>query len=78
MTWITIEEAKINLNMWLEAEKAVATGQSYKCGTHSLTRADLGDITDRISYWLDVIDDLENGGDGRRRPRVFRVVPLNN
>lgn len=73
MPWITIEEAKANLNMWLEAEKAVATGQSYKIGSRSLTRASLSDITKRIAYWQNVIDQLEAGRG--RGARVLRAVP---
>lgn len=33
MSWITIDEARANLKMWLDAERAVASGQSYKIGT---------------------------------------------
>ena len=44
MSWITIDEARANLKMWLDAERAVASGQSYKIGTRSLTRASLSDI----------------------------------
>lgn len=32
-SWITIEEARTNLKMWLEAERAVSTGQSYRIGS---------------------------------------------
>lgn len=73
MSWITIEEARSNLQMWLDAEKALATAQSYKIGTRSLTRVDLDDITKRIKYWRNVIAELENGtGPGIR---VMRAVP---
>ena len=37
MPWITIEEARENLTMWLDAERAISTGQSYKIGTRSLS-----------------------------------------
>lgn len=73
MSWITIDEARENLKMWLDAEKAVATGQSYKIGSRSLTRANLSDITERIKYWRNEIDNLESGG--RRGAKVLRVVP---
>ena len=73
MSWITIEEAKEYLRIWLDAEKAVATGQSYKIGTRSLTRADLSDISERIKYWRNEVNKLESGsGNGAR---VWRVVP---
>lgn len=73
MSWITIDEARENLKMWLDAEKAVATGQSYKIGTRSLTRASLDHITARIKYWRNEIDRLENGGG--RGAKVMRFVP---
>lgn len=72
-TWITIEAAKENLQIWLDAQKAVATGQSYKIGTRSLTRASLSEINEMIRYWHNVIDQLEAGVG--RGMRVMRAVP---
>lgn len=72
MSWITTEEAKANLKMWLDAERAVASGQSYRIGTRSLTRASLSEIADRIRYWRNEIDRLESG---RKGARVMRAVP---
>ena len=72
MSW-TIDEAKEYLNLWLDAEKAVATGQSYKIGSRSLTRANLSDIAARIKFWRNEVDKLESGrGSGSR---VMRAVP---
>jgi hypothetical protein len=73
MSWVTIEEAKENLRIWLDAEKAVATGQSYKIGTRSLTRANLSDITKRIQFWRNELENLESGSNGGAK--VFRAVP---
>lgn len=72
MAWVTIEEARENLRMWLDAEKAVASAQSYKIGGRNLTRANLSDITDRIKYWRNEIEKLESGRTGAR---VMRAVP---
>ena len=73
MSAITVEEAKEYLRIWLDAEKAVATGQSYKIGSRSLTRANLSDITERIRYWRNELEKLESGrGSGAR---VLRAVP---
>lgn len=72
-TWITLEAAKDNLQMWIEAQQAVATGQSYKIGSRSLTRASLSDILKMIRYWQNVIDELEAGVG--RGARVLRGVP---
>lgn len=72
MDWITIEEARSTLRMWIEAERAVATGQSYKIGTRSLTRANLADIRESIQFWRKEIARLEAKQSGAR---VFRAVP---
>lgn len=71
-SWVTVEEARANLQLWLEAERAVATGQAYKIGTRSLTRANLSDITERIKFWRNTVAQLESGSSGMR---VFRAVP---
>lgn len=72
MSWISIEEARSTLKMWIEAERAVATGQSYKIGTRSLTRANLADIRESIQFWRREIARLEAKHTGAR---VFRGVP---
>ena len=72
MSWISIEEARSTLRMWIEAERAVATGQSYKIGTRSLTRANLADIRESIQFWRREIARLEAMHTGAR---VFRAVP---
>lgn len=71
MGWIPIEEARENLKIWLDAERAVATGQSYKIGTRTLTRASLSDIAERITYWRNVIEKLESGRSGIRTQRAI-------
>lgn len=72
MAWISIEEAREFLKMWLDAERAVSTGQSYKIGTRSLTRVNLSEIASRQQYWRNEIAKLENGTNGAR---VMRGVP---
>lgn len=73
MSWITIEKARERLQMWLDAEAAVATGQSYRIGSRSLTRASLADIRQQINFWRNEVAKLESGrGSGAR---VMRAVP---
>jgi hypothetical protein len=60
MSW-DLQTAKLHLQSWLESELAVATGQSYKIGSRSLTRADLSEIKERIKFWSNEVDRLENG-----------------
>lgn len=74
MNWITIDEARENLKRWLAAEKALSTGQSYTIGTRSLSRVNLSEVAERITYWRNVVASLEKGSSGSRR-RVWRAVP---
>lgn len=71
----TLEEARTNLNRWLEAEAAVALGQAYTIGDRSLTRADLSQIAKRIDFWRNEVETLEkdmlNGGRFCKR-----IIPL--
>lgn len=70
MAGLTKEQAEELLELWVKAEKAVATGQSYSIGGRSLTRADAKDITDKIKFYSKLCNQLERGG-----KRVQRVFP---
>ena len=72
MAWMTLAVAREHLATWLEADTAVAAGQSYSIGSRSLTRADAGRIAERIAYWRRIVEQLESGRSGAR---VLRVVP---
>ena len=72
MAWTTLAEARQHLGAWLEADAAVATGQSYSIGTRSLTRADAACIAERIAFWRRIVEQLESGRSGLR---VLRAVP---
>lgn len=72
MSEITLEHAKHMLRLWLNAEEAVSTGQSYTIGTRSLTRVNMAEIRKAQTYWENKIAALENRG---RRGRVYRAVP---
>lgn len=71
MTW-TLQTAESHLEAWLEAELAVASGQSYRIGTRQLNRADLAQIREQIKFWRNEVVRLKSG---QRGARVFRVVP---
>ncbi|SPT67637.1 Uncharacterised protein [Anaerobiospirillum thomasii] len=68
---ITIEFAKERIKMWLDAEAAIATGQSYKIGSRTLTRANLKEVREQLDYWQGKLNSLENGGKGRR---IIRAI----
>ena len=71
MSGITKKQAEQHLKIWLEAEQAVATSQSYRIGMRVLTRADLREIRNQILFWENKLVQLTRGG----RNRVYRAVP---
>lgn len=71
---VTLEEAQAQLMMWIEAERAVASSQSYTIGSRSLTRANLAEIAKRIDYWRNEVAAIKSGNKGGAR-RVMRAVP---
>lgn len=67
-----LDDAKVILKAWMQAELVVTTGQSYTIGTRILTRANLKEIAGRVEFWRGEVERLENGG---TRKKVFRLVP---
>lgn len=74
MAGITLETAQRHLDQWLEAELQVTTHQSYAIGSRSLTKADLGEIGERIEYWNSMVIKLTNAQQRGGRNRVFNVI----
>ena len=72
---ITAEIAEKHLNEWLEAELKVCTGQSYTIGSRVLTRANLTEIRNAITYWQGWLSKLENTAKSGGRNRIKRIVP---
>ena len=64
------------LKTWLDAEEAVATGQSYQIGTRMLTRADLKQIREQMEYWAGKLAEAEAEETRGGRNRIYRVIPL--
>lgn len=62
MAGITQAQAEAKLQTWLDAEDRVASGQAYTIGTRSLTRADLGEIRETLTYWQNQVQRLSRGG----------------
>jgi len=75
MAGISMQTAREHLELWLEAEAAVATSQSYQIGGRMLTRANLREIRNEIVFWQNQVARLENMEGRRGRNRVTRVVP---
>lgn len=70
---LTLEQAKQKLQMWRDAEDAVATGKRYRIGTRELERPDLADIRKQIAYYENLIDRLESGRSKGARMMHFVV-----
>ena len=68
----SIEFCKRRLDMWLEAEEALATSQSYKMGTQELTRVNLSQVRKMITYWENELEKAKNGG---KWYKSLRAVP---
>ncbi|MGI9548707.1 MAG: DUF6148 family protein [Bdellovibrionales bacterium] len=66
--------AQTHLDAWLAADLRVATGQSYTISsggsTRVLTRADAGEIKNRIAYWQNVVDTLTAQASGAKSPGI--------
>lgn len=75
MAGITLAIAEAKLAVWLAAEEALATSQSYEIevegNRRQLTRSDLGQVAKRIDYWNSVVNRLTNQALGRSRTRTI-------
>lgn len=52
---IDLETANRKLQMWMDAEDAVAMGKSYTMDGLSITRQDMTTIRAQITYWQDAV-----------------------
>ncbi len=70
-----LERAERHLELWMEAEEAIASGQSYTMGKRSLTRANLKEVLEMLKYYEGKIAELEvllkRGG----RNRFHHAIP---
>jgi Family of unknown function (DUF6148) len=62
MAGITAVQAQAQLDLYLAAEAAVLTGQSYEIAGRKLTRANLGEIQSGIKLWNTRAQSLARGG----------------
>lgn len=71
MLTLTLEQARQHLQVWLDADIALATGKEYRIGSRALTRADATEVKERIRFWSREVSRLQ----GKLR-RCRRVVPI--
>lgn len=69
------ELCQSQLNIWLEAEKRVATGQEYQIGTRKLTRASLKEIRNEMEYWAGKLAEAEAEEKAGGRNRLYHFTP---
>jgi len=70
-----IETAKAMLQLYIDAEKAIAGGaQSYKIGDKELTRVNMSYIRDNMQYWENKVKELESNPSGRRGITIKKAV----
>ena len=74
MADVTLDFAKDRLALYFEAEAKVLGGQAYTIGGRSLTRAQLSEIRDGITFWRGQVDRLETTG--HSGPTVRRIIPI--
>lgn len=69
MSGITLAMAESQLALWLAADEAVASGQSYSIKGRSLSRTDAAEITGKIDYWNGWVMRLTRRAGGGSRTR---------
>lgn len=71
MAGITLQQARAQLDAWMAASAATATGQEYAIGTRKLRRADAAEIRQQIIFWQGQVAKLSAAP--RSGPRGMRV-----
>lgn len=71
----SVTEAKKRLTIWLDAEEAIAKGQSYMIDNRRLERANLGQVREQIKFWQRELVKAEAASNGQGSRRVTRIVP---
>ena len=75
MAGITKKEAQRHLDIWLEAEAQIATGQSYQIEQMVLPRASLKQIRESIAFWEKKVAEAEAEERGRGRNLSYHFSP---
>lgn len=71
----TVIQCIERLEIWLEAEAAIASGQSYMIDNRRLERANLAQVREQIKFWQNELTKAEAAANGRSRRRTMRIVP---
>lgn len=76
MAGITLEQAQIQLNLYLNAEAKVLAGQRVRMGDKDITKADLEMIQRGISTWDARVKQLASSSASGGSRVMRRVVPI--
>jgi hypothetical protein len=71
MAGITLAQAQAALDLWITADQKVAKNQSYEVNGRKLTRADAAEITNKIDYWNNKVQQLS----GTSRRGLMQAIP---
>lgn len=71
MAGITLSQAETQLALYLAAEAAVLSSQSYEIAGRRLTRANLAEIRAGVEVWQSRTVTLSNQASGRSRSRTM-------
>lgn len=71
----TVSECRERLNIWLKAEEAIASGQSYTIDNRRLERANLAQVREQIKFWQNELNKAIAAESGKGRRRITRIVP---
>ncbi|MER2126303.1 DUF6148 family protein [Solibacillus sp.] len=71
----SVAQCNERLQIWLDAEAAIATGQSYTIDNRRLDRANLAQVREQIKFWQNELAKAQAATNGRGRRRTIRIVP---
>lgn len=71
MAGLTLAQAQAQLDTWIAASTAVASGQSYSIAGRSLSRVDAGEIQRQIVFWDSKVKEMTASAAGVRRTRYL-------
>lgn len=71
----TVAQCNERLQIWLDAETAIASGQSYSIDNRRLERANLAQVREQIRFWQNELAKAKAATSGRGRRKVTQVIP---
>lgn len=71
----TVTQCNERIQIWLKAEEAIASGQSYVIDNRRLERANLAQVREQIKFWKAELAAAQAKEGGKSRRRTMRIVP---